>query len=55
MEPHPWPTLPNLEMIGGAAERSAAATQAFDEALTKAEVLTIVSPFIRNDAARGLP
>lgn len=48
-------TLPNLEMIGDAAERSAAATQAFDEALTKAEVLAIVSPFIREDAARGLP
>ncbi|HEY0020550.1 MAG TPA: ferritin-like domain-containing protein [Longimicrobium sp.] len=43
------------EVSGSSADRTAAATMAFDEALTKEEVLTIVSPFIRNDPARGLP
>lgn len=48
-------TLPGLEVIGGASERSLAATQAFDEALTKEEVITIVRNFIKDDPARGLP
>jgi len=48
-------TLPNLDVIGDASARAVAATQAFDEALTKAEVITIVQGFIRNDPARGLP
>jgi len=43
------------EVIGDTAARAAAATMAFDEALTKAEVISIVQGFIRNDAARGLP
>jgi hypothetical protein len=47
--------LPRLELIGDAAARTAAATQAFDEALTKEEVTTIVRNFIKDDPARGLP
>lgn len=41
--------------IGDAGARVSAATKAFDEALTKAEVVAIVQGFIRNDATRGLP
>jgi hypothetical protein len=48
-------SLPNLEMLGPSAARAGALTQAFDEGLTKAEVLTIIRGFIRDDAARGLP
>lgn len=47
-------TLSGLDVIP-AAERAAAATMAFDEALTKEEVTAIVRGFIRDDAARGLP
>ncbi|HET7231963.1 MAG TPA: ferritin-like domain-containing protein [Longimicrobium sp.] len=36
-------------------DRTAAATQAFDEPLTKDEVINIVKNFIKDDAARGLP
>ena len=42
-------------VIGDAAARTAAATQAFDEALTKEEVTNIVRNFIKDDPARGLP
>ncbi|HYW06338.1 MAG TPA: ferritin-like domain-containing protein [Longimicrobium sp.] len=48
-------TVTGADVIGDAAARAAAATMAFDEPLTKAEVITIVQNFIRNDAARGLP
>lgn len=47
-------TLTGLDVIE-AGERQAAATMAFDEALTKEEVIEIVRPFIRDDPARGLP
>jgi hypothetical protein len=47
--------LTGIEVIGDAAARTAAATMAFDEALTKEEVTNIVRPFIRDDPARGLP
>jgi hypothetical protein len=47
-------TLTGLDVID-AAERSAAATQAFDEPLTKDEVINIVKNFIKDDATRGLP
>lgn len=48
-------TVGGTSAIGGAAAQAVAATQAFDEALTKAEVITIVQGFIKNDPARGLP
>jgi len=48
-------TLSGTEVIGDAAARTAAATMAFDEALTKEEVISIVQGFIRDDPARGLP
>lgn len=48
-------TLTGTEVTGSLNDRALAATMAFDEALTKEEVTTIVSPFIRNDPARGLP
>ena len=47
-------TLTGLEVIDP-SERAAAAAMAFDEPLTKAEVIEIVRPFIKDDAARGLP
>jgi hypothetical protein len=47
-------TLSGLDVIG-AGERTAAATQAFDEPLTKEEVINIVKNFIKDDPARGLP
>jgi len=47
-------TLTGLDVIE-ASERTAAATQAFDEALTKEEVIAIVRGFIKDDPARGLP
>jgi hypothetical protein len=48
-------TVGGTSAIGGAAAQAIAATQAFDEALTKAEVITIVQGFIIDDPARGLP
>lgn len=48
-------TLSGTQDIGNAEDRALVASMAFDEALTKEEVLTIVAPFIRNDPARGLP
>lgn len=47
-------TLSGLDVIA-ASERAAAATMAFDEPLTKEEVIEIVRPFIKDDPARGLP
>jgi hypothetical protein len=47
-------TLTGLDVIP-AADRAMAATMAFDEALTKEEVITIVRNFIKDDPARGLP
>jgi len=38
-----------------AGDRTAAVTQAFDEPLTKDEVISIVKGFIKDDPARGLP
>ena len=48
-------TVGGASAIGGASAQAIAATQAFDEALTKAEVITIVRGFIKDDPARGLP
>lgn len=48
-------TLTGTDVIGDASARAAAATMAFDEALTKEEVIAIVRGFIKDDAARGLP
>ena len=48
-------TLTGTDVIGSASARSAAAMMAFDEALTKDEVITIVKGFIKDDPARGLP
>lgn len=48
-------TLANTDAIGNATARSNAAQMAFDEALTKDEVIAIVRGFIKDDAARGLP
>jgi hypothetical protein len=47
-------TLTGLDVIE-ASERGAAVTMAFDEPLTKDEVIEIVRPFIKDDPARGLP
>ena len=47
-------TLSGLDVIP-AGDRATAATQAFDEPLTKDEVIQIVRNFIKDDAARGLP
>jgi rubrerythrin len=47
-------TLTGLDVIE-AGERTAAAAQAFDEPLTKDEVIAIVRNFIKDDPARGLP
>ena len=46
--------LSGLDVIS-AGERTAAVTQAFDEPLTKDEVINIVKNFIKDDPARGLP
>jgi len=46
--------LSGLDVIGS-GERTSAVTQAFDEPLTKDEVINIVKNFIKDDAARGLP
>ena len=48
-------TLSGLDMIGGAEARRQAATMAFDEPLSKEQVVAIVRGFIKDDAARGLP
>ncbi len=48
-------TLSGMEVIGDAAARRDAAMMAFDEPLTKEEVVTIVRGFIKDDATRGLP
>jgi hypothetical protein len=40
---------------GYATIRATAATQAFDEALTKKAVIAIVQGFIIDDPSRGLP
>ncbi len=48
-------TLPGMEVIGDAAARRDAATMAFDEPLSKEQVIAIVRGFIKDDAARGLP
>jgi hypothetical protein len=47
-------TLTGRDVIE-ASERIPAATMAFDEPLTKEEVIEIVRPFIKDDPARGLP
>ena len=47
-------TLTGVTMAGGETQAEAA-RMAFDEPLTKAEVITIVQGFIKNDATRGLP
>lgn len=39
----------------GSDTQAQVATMAFDEPLTKAEVIAIVGPFIKDDAGRGLP
>ncbi|MBA3890160.1 MAG: ferritin-like domain-containing protein [Gemmatimonadaceae bacterium] len=48
-------TLSGMEVIGDATARRDAAMMAFDEPLTKEQVIAIVRGFIRDDAARGLP
>ncbi len=48
-------TLPRMDVIGDAAARRNAAMMAFDEPLTKEQVIAIVRGFIKDDAARGLP
>lgn len=48
-------TLSGMDVIGDAAARRQAATMAFDEPLSKEQVVAIVRGFIRDDAARGLP
>lgn len=48
-------TLSGMDVIGGAEARRQAATMAFDEPLSKEQVVAIVRGFIRDDAARGLP
>jgi hypothetical protein len=41
--------------VAGGDTQATAGTMAFDEPLTKAEVLNIVQNFIINNSARGLP
>jgi len=45
----------SAEAVIDAGERTAAAQMAFDEPLTKEEVINIVKGFIKDDPARGLP
>lgn len=47
-------TLSGLSVIDS-GDRAAAVTMAFDEPLTKDEVINIVKNFIKDDASRGLP
>ena len=48
-------TLTGLGMIGTGQALTDAVTEAFDEPLTKAQVIAIVKDFIKDDAGRGLP
>ena len=48
-------TLSGMDVIGDAAARRDAAMMAFDEPLSKEQVVAIVRGFIRDDASRGLP
>jgi len=48
-------TLSGMSVIGDSGARRRAAEMAFDEPLTKEQVIAIVRGFIRDDAARGLP
>ncbi len=48
-------TLSGMDVIGNAAARRDAAMMAFDEPLSKEQVIAIVRGFIKDDAARGLP
>ena len=48
-------TLSGMGLIGDAAARRDAAMMAFDEPLSKDQVVAIVRGFIKDDAARGLP
>ena len=46
--------LAPITLAGGESQFDAA-TMAFDEPLTKAEVINIIQPFVIDDTARGLP
>lgn len=48
-------TLSGMDVIGNAAARRNAAMMAFDEPLTKDQVVAIVRGFIKDDSSRGLP
>jgi hypothetical protein len=48
-------TLTGLGAIGTGQALTDAVTEAFDEPLTKAQVIAIVKDFIKDDAGRGLP
>ena len=48
-------TLGGMEIIGDAQARRNAAMMAFDEPLTKEQVIAIVRGFIKDNASRGLP
>ena len=48
-------TLTGMDVIGDSGARRQAAEMAFDEPLTKEQVIAIVRGFIRDDAGRGLP
>ncbi len=48
-------TLTGMAVIGDATARRRAAMMAFDEPLSKTQVIAIVRGFIKDDSARGLP
>ena len=48
-------TMSGVTVVGTGETQAMAATMAFDEPLTKDEVIAIVRGFIKDDAARGLP
>ena len=48
-------TMPGVDVMGPGETQTLAATMAFDEPLTKAEVVALVKGFIKDDASRGLP
>lgn len=48
-------TMSGVTIEGPGETQATAATMAFDEPLTKAEVIEIVKGFIKDDPARGLP
>lgn len=48
-------TLSGLDVIGNASARREAAMMAFDEPLSKEQVIAIVRGFIKDDPSRGLP